>query len=331
MGRVKWSKVIESIKNDVLPTFYRQGVKPTLRTIFYALVSRNIIPNTKSSYKRLSEVLVEARKKGVFPWDFIEDRVRYTMGKFDDYKPSEDVLGYVERECRDILEVLDINHLLDTQFNYLKVPLYVGYWADQPVVPEIWIEKDALATTIDNWTRDLYVTIRVNRGYSSWTFIYNNVQDLRRILENHNGVVVLYLGDLDPSGVDIQRFLDEALSYFGHKDDVVIKRLAVTPEQVERYNLPPRPEDAETLAKIERDPRSRKYRYRYIVELDALVAYVPSEFRRLVREEIQRYHDTDIYLKARRDAEDLNRRSMKIIERYKEKAKKKILKQLGVE
>lgn len=320
--RVDWKQVVEVVRNEVVPNFSREGVKPTLRTVFYSLVSRNLIPNTKSSYKRLSEVLVKARKDGIFAWDFLEDRVRYAIKRFSDYKPDESELEWVEYSCRNKVEELDINKLLSSEFDYLGVSANIGYWANQPTVVEIWVEKDALATTIENWVRDLSVNVRVNRGYSSWTFIYENVKELEDILRRHEKVVVLYCGDLD-----IQRFLGEALSYFGMDGKVELIRVAVTAEQVVQYNLPPRPEDAETIAKLQRDPRSKDYSYDYVVELDALVAFVPSEFRRVLREAIESYHDKDIYNKARKEAEEIAEKSREIVENFKKEALRKILEQ----
>ncbi|WP_456327790.1 hypothetical protein [Archaeoglobus sp.] len=328
MGRVNWKQVVEVVRTEVVPAFNREGVRPTLRTIFYSLVSRNLIPNTKSAYKRLSEVLVKARKDGLFEWDFMEDRVRYAIKRFSDYRATEDDLERVERDCKYKAEEIDLNELLNSEFDYLRVSSSVGYWAEQPVIPEVWVEKDALASTLDNWLWDLHVNIRVNRGYSSWTFIYENVRELRNVLETHEKVVILYCGDLDPSGIDIQRFLREALEYFGMDESKVeLIRVAVTPEQVEQYNLPPRPEDMETLLKLQRDPRSKNYSYNYIVELDALVAFVPPEFRRIIREAVERYHDKDVYNRVRREAEELAERSREIVENYKKEALRKILEQ----
>jgi len=328
MARINWNNVVNVIKNEILPFFESEGVKPTLRTIFYALVSKNIIPNTRSSYNRLSRVLVKARQKGIFEWDFLEDKTRYVIRNFSDYTKDEEDLKYCKEACESKLEKLDIMQLINSEFNYLKVSSNIGYWANQRTIVEVWIEKDALAKTIDNWIHDLHVNIRVNRGYSSWTFIYENVKELSRILEGHEKVVVLYCGDLDPSGVDIQRFLKEALEYFGMTGKVELRRVAVTPEQVVKYGLPPRPEDAETLKKLERDPRSKSYKHEYIVELDALVAYVPEEFRKILRETIEKYHDKEIYQKAKEKAKEISEKSEKIVEEYKKKALEKILNQV---
>ena len=328
MGKIDWKAVVNIIREDIVPSFSREGVRPTLRTIFYSLVSRNLIPNTKSSYKRLSSVLVKARKKGLFNWDFMEDRVRYAIHHFEDHTIPESTLSSLEKVCKFKLENLDLSNLLETVFGIHRIEPKVGFWAEQPVVPEVWVEKDALATTLDNWLADLYVNIRVNRGYSSWTFIYENVRELREILKKHSKIVILYCGDLDPSGIDIQRFINDAMAYFGLDSDVMeFRRIAVTPEQVVLYGLPPRPEDAETLAKVNRDPRSKNYSYDYIVELDALVAFAPSEFRKLLRDAIMSYHDVRIYDHVQKNAEETAKKCDELLDSYKREALKKILEQ----
>lgn len=329
MRRLNWSVIVQIIKDEILPYFNKQGVKPTLRTLFYALVSRNVIPNTKSAYKQLSRQLVNARKRGVFSWDFLEDRTRYTLGYFNDsYKCVEDYKEFVKRVL-DEYNKISLNALLDRWFEHLSLTTYVGKWARQENIVEIWIEKDALAKTVHNWVADLGVVIRVNRGYSSWTFIYDNVMSIKRKLANrHKRLIVIYLGDLDPSGVDIERFLREAIGYFGLEKRVELVRLAVTPKQVEEFNLPPRPEDAETLRKLERDTRSKKYTYDYIVELDALVVYAPNEFRSLLRSEVLKYWDEELYKELKSEARRLFEKSIKFLEVMKRRAREKIISEL---
>jgi hypothetical protein len=202
----------------------------------------------------------------------------------------------------------------------------MGRWYKQKNLVEIWIEKEALSSTISNWVESHYIRIRVNKGYSSWTFIYNNVEQLKQLLQYHDKIIILYLGDLDPSGVDIQRFLQEALEYFElPKEKVELKRLAITPEQVEYFGLPPKPEDAETLEKLGRDPRSKKYTLDYAVELDSLVAYVPSEFRKMIDETIREYFDEELYNKLNEERNKLQEENERIKEDYIRKAKEKIL------
>lgn len=325
--RLNWRKIIEDVESEILPYFNQQGVKPTLRTLFYALYSKGLIPNTKSAYKQLSKQLVKARKNQQLAWDFLEDRTRYSLGIFEDgYVTAADLRACVMR-CRERLDDLSLDALLDEMFNWIRLYAETGKWAKQPTIVEIWIEKDALAKTIESWVSD--VKIRVNRGYSSWTFIYNNIQEIKDMLgDEHERLTIFYLGDLDPSGVDIQRFLQEAIGYFRVDKVVEFKRLAVTDEQVVKYNLPPRPEDVETLRKLERDSRTAGYKHDYIVELDALVVYAPEQFRDLLRAEVNRYWDKEIYEKVHTKSKRYAESSKKLIEAVKRKAKKRILEQL---
>jgi len=328
MGRIKWNEVLTQV-DRALTRFGAEGVKPTLRTLFYWLVSKGVIPNVSSSYKALSRKLVKARKEGRYEWDFLEDKTRVTLGGLKDDRYEDDRLDRFEDTIESRLEELSLDRMLDETFDYLEPVFYVERWAEQPEVVEIWIEKEALASTIESWVSDLGVPIRVNRGYSSWTFIYDNVRALTRALQKHKKITILYLGDLDPSGVDIQRFLEEALRYFGLDPDAVrFERLAVTPEQVERFNLPPRPEDAETLAKLSRDSRTKNYSLDYIVELDALVAFVPKEFREMVRRAVEERWDKSVYAKWTRRAGELRAEARALLERVKARARRKILEEL---
>jgi len=329
MGQIKWSDVLNGV-DSALDFFRGQGVKPTLRTLFYNLYSKGLIPNTKTAYQSLSKQLVKARKEGRYAWDFLEDKTRVVLGSLDDWRFNDNVVEDTKERLVDKLEDLDIESMINEFFDYLKPFLNVGYWADQKVVVELWIEKEALASTMQNWTYSKYLPIRVNRGYSSWTFIYNNVQALKGSLDKHEKVIVLYLGDLDPSGVDIQRFLTESIAYLGiDPSKVELERLGVTPEQVEKYKLPPTPEDADTLEKLKRDPRSKTYTERYVVELDALIAYVPSEFRRELLEAIEQFRDKQVYGDLQAKKKELAEEIDALLEDIKEQARAKVREELA--
>jgi len=321
---VKTRLVLEKV-DEALRSFEEQGVKPTLRTIFYWLVSREVIPNTTTSYKGLSAQLVEARKDGRYAWDFLEDKTRVVMGALEDSRFGDGDLDRFKEDLEDKLGELSLEKMLEETFDYMRPWFMVQKWAEQPEICEVWIEKEALAATIEAWLTELTVPIRVNRGYSSWTFIYNNVEALKWALSKHSKITIYYLGDLDPSGVDMQRFLEEAIRYFGlDVSDVELVRLAVTEDQVETFNLPPRPQDMETLAKLQRDTRTRSYTKNYIVELDALVAFAPTEFREIVRAAIKEKWDRSTYDTLRSKAEELRAEADEVLEKIKEQAREKI-------
>lgn len=80
--------------------------------------------------------------------------------------------------------------------------------------------------------------------------------------------------------------------------------MAVTLDQIQRFNIPPRPEDKETLDKVNRDSRKgrfiKEYGQLYITELDALLAIVPEEFRDIVQNSVDQYFDPIVWDDVRR-------------------------------
>ena len=346
--RIKWQEVKEKVR-EALTFFEDQGVRPTLRTLFYWLVSKEILPNTRNYYTQLSSYFVQWRKNGEFAWDAIADQARRTLGNHSDsfYGSEEDIKSYKER-LEDAIEELTVDELLKSYIP--STPwFYVDKWYKQPIVPEIWIEKEALAETIANWTRGLSIKIRVNRGYSSWTFIWDNMNQLKELLRKHEKVVILYCGDHDPSGLDMDRFLSEALEFFGiPKDKVIFRRLAITEEQIKDFGLPPKPEDADTIEKLAKDPRSKKFfenekffelsleerkklirkSKKFVVELDALVAFVPEKFKELIRKTVKSYWNEKIYQKYKKQIEEAEKKAEELRKEALKKAKEKLLEQL---
>jgi len=312
---MRWDrKQIVEIYNELK----RKVGKPTLRAFFYYLVSKQIIPNTKSAYKRLSRICVELRKKGLLTWDCFADKTRIKVKRYYDDKASEDDINYYRSRFEEKLKELDIDKLLDEYFP--RCYLHSEKWADQEYYVCIALEKEALKDFVDSAIRDLEVDLYVNRGYPSWTFLYDLCKELAKY--KHKKIVILYLGDLDPSGVDIERFQKEAIEYFNI--EFKLERVAITEEQVEKYNLPPKPEDVETLEKIKRDPRSKSYKKSYIVELDALVAYAPDDFRKIIKDAISKYFDDETYKRVQEETKKIKEKLEQIRKEFIEKAKEKL-------
>ena len=97
-------------------------------------------------------------------------------------------------------------------------------------------------------------------------------------------MVLLYGGDFDPSGVDIDRDFVERAGCF---DEVV--RVALNARQVEEFDLPPllgKASDARASAFV------AKYGRLVQVELDALP---PETLRKLYQDAIDRWWDASAY------------------------------------
>jgi hypothetical protein len=284
--KIDWRLVVDNHIIPALDWFEDQGITPTLRTLFYRLVSVRVIPNTKNSYKRLSKVLVKERKEGIIEWDAIADEGRLVVCNFDDVYESPQ--EYIKR---------GIDYIKNADSEY-KVPR----WHNQKHYVEIWLEKQALANAFESFLEYRQVRIAVNKGYAGWTFLNENANRLVEIRLKHpdKRIHVLYFGDFDPSGEDMDRHLVEALSYFDLNSYVIdFERIAVTEDQIEEYDLPPIPEDSETLDKLDKDSRKDafidKHGQLIAVELDALLAIVPDQFKQLVQESVDQYFDEDTY------------------------------------
>jgi hypothetical protein len=105
--------------NTIIKDYQEQGLRLTLRQLYYQLVSRNVVPNTEKSYKALGGLVSDARLAGLVDWDAIEDRNREPIS----WAEYENVQELVE----------------ETQYRY-RLPR----WEGQENYVELWVEKAAL-------------------------------------------------------------------------------------------------------------------------------------------------------------------------------------------
>lgn len=251
----------------------------TLRQIYYRLVSKHTIPNTKSQYQYLSKVLVEARHNGSIPFDAIEDRTRIVIGED---KETETPTDYFNRRLR----------YLEDCWSWYNLPK----WKDQPKYIEVWLEKRALQTLFGEVTEQHEVKLAPCGGYPSLTYCYEAAKRFNKAVNYHaEGLEIvkddiechiLYFGDFDPSGEDIYRHIGETFERFGLV--VNFEKVALNLDQIKEYQLPPMP------AK-KTDARATGFIEEYgdmAVELDALE---PNILQEMVDEAIKRHFDSRIY------------------------------------
>jgi hypothetical protein len=273
--------------NEIVTDYLNQGLKLTLRQLYYQLVTANIIKNEERSYRQLSSLVSDARLAGLIDWDAIEDRVRVPR------IPSE------FKNLSDLVDAALYSYRLprwETQFNYV----------------ELWVEKDALAGVLLPLAHKYHVTMMVNRGYSSQSAMY---EASKRFAHKSNEgfrsgrlrkMILLYLGDFDPSGEDMVRDIQERLNMFGVVVDV--NKIALTLAQIKKYNPPPNP------AKIE-DPRSKEFIERHGSSSWEVDAINPRELQKIITREIERFIDKDA-MRIITDKEDVDK--MKLTQAVKE-------------
>lgn len=283
-NRAIWPNVIKMVVEEILPYYQGRGISTSVREIYYRLVAKGL-PNTGSAYKQLSGKIVEARFDGRIPWNMIYDQSRYLHDNgVSKYRTPEE---HIESQ---------IDNLKNAHENY-KIPRWYG----QPNYVEVWLEKKAAAGTIMSFLKDREVIIVPLGGFDSWGDAYKHAGRLNSVIESGikpENIHIIYLGDFDPSGTDIEKLAKQQLRAFDIHP-INFKRIAVTKEQIEEYGLPSKPEDSETLEKLDRDPRTRRFVIRhgqlYAVELEALTAYVPDEFEQLVRTQVDSLFDNHIH------------------------------------
>jgi hypothetical protein len=310
-----------SWKNEVMPAikerlqdFNLRGITPTLRAMFYALVSRGVIPNDQEKYQYLSHFTARAREGDELPINCFADQSRMVIQDFNDIYQSPE--QYVER---------GIKYLKNAAFQYHDA---IPRWHKQPEYVEVWIEKDALSGTFKSILKNRQVKIVPTRGFSSIGFSYNNIQRLKQFQVEGKNIHILYFGDLDPSGEVIEEVIDKKLIEYGIFD-VDFKRIAVTEEQTRQFNLPHNP-DPDTFVKLKKDTRAKSFMSRhngklFQIEVDALQAYAPEEFKILVQQSVDKYFDQDIYNQVLSDS----KHSEEGINRLVKKQAKSFVKNLG--
>lgn len=206
------SKRRELIKkiDDIASEYYEAGMKITVRQVYYQLVARNIMPNSKDSYEKISDLVADGRMAGLIDWDMIEDRTRFKRGNVHWESPKQ------------IIEAAASQYRIDTR-------------STQPNYIEAWIEKDSLVSILEDTCRSLDVPCFSCRGYPSLTALHETANRFR----DKDNAVILYAGDHDPSGLKIPQVITERLADF--EVNVKLHRLGITLEQVKELELPPFP------------------------------------------------------------------------------------------
>lgn len=261
--RIRWPSVLIEAKRIV--ESYDTGV--TLRQLFYRLVAAGLLPNTQGYYKRLSDRRAEGRREGWFP-ELLDRTSR--IERPATWAGPDDACDWLQDiYCRDRTEGQDWT-------------IYLG------------VEKAGMSAQLDAWFSDpLGIPHVALGGYASQTFC----DAVRRDIEDQDRpAVLIYAGDLDPSGEDIDR---DFVARVGAFEKVV--RIALNEPQVIEFGLihNPNPEVAE---KLERDSRGAAFKRRHPdlglvqFEVDALP---PETLRDLYRDELDAYWDMSSFEASR--------------------------------
>lgn len=274
---------IIEIANSILSEYAADGFDLTLRQLYYQLIGRDLFPesyvddngtkNNKQSYNKLGAIISKARDAGMIDWSSIVDRGR----EIDERPHWSDVTDFITSVA--------------PQFA-------MDLWEDQPTRVEVWVEKDALSDIVRRACLPWDVPYLACKGYVSASAIWdagcNRIKKAWN--ERDQSTVIIHLGDHDPSGVDMTRDISERLQKYAsasasherHDCFPEVRRIALTMEQVERYNPPP------NFAK-ESDSRYTAYRANHGEDSWELDALEPRVIVDLIDSEIADIVDTSLF------------------------------------
>lgn len=154
-----------------------------------------------------------------------------------------------------------------------------NWFENQPYYIECWLEKRALSRAFLSTTDYYGVYLSVSGRYPSLAQVKSAID---RFQLHNKPRIILYFGDLDPTGKDMPRYLRKTFPEL-RCSDVTIEEVTINVSDVENYGLP-------TIPLKTKDNRIKWYlktfNVDYGVEIDALP---PSVLRRKIKESIWKY------------------------------------------
>ena len=250
---------------DILSN-YENGVL-TIRGLHYQLVSRGMT-NDINHYKRVVAATGQARWEGIISFNAFSDRDRalacQTIAR-DVILEDEIAMG--KRQIKAWMN------------NYSR-----NRWENQPIYPEVFIEKKALEGVFYRPCLMHEVALGACKGYPSLTFLKDATERFIDAENRGKQPVIIYFGDYDPSGDDIPRALKENIIRLGC-ESIEVRRICLNEDQVLEWNLPPAPTKAT-------DSRSKNWDGLGQVELDAVR---PEILTQLLDKAVDELFDDELY------------------------------------
>jgi hypothetical protein len=278
--------------NVILAEYVAAGYDLSLRQVYYQLVARGIVENTERSYKNVGNLVSDARLAGLIDWNVIKDRGREMIANPHWTSPA------------DILKACASQYRIDR-------------WENQPCYCEVMVEKQALEGVLIPVCREWDVPFTANKGYSSSSAMYEAGKRMRERLGDEKSVTVIYLGDHDPSGIDMTRDVEDRLRLFaectpGDTITIDVHRIALNMNQIRELRPPKNP------AKIT-DSRAKSYIEQFGTSSWELDAIEPRRLATLVSDAIQNIIDMKLWAVTGKEQEAGRKYIAKMAKDYKAK------------
>jgi hypothetical protein len=200
---------------------YADHLPLTVRQIFYRLVGNHGYAKTELAYDNLGEMLNRARRARRVDFDNIRD----------DGVTAQIPLAFTSREAFiATAKRLAANYKMDRQHGQAR---YV----------ELWVEAAGMVPMLAAVVGEYGIPTYSSGGFDSLTAKHDAAE---RIAGRDVPTLILHVGDHDPSGLAMFQAVAEDVEAMADEDygAVTFDRVAVTPDQIRRYNLPTAPAKA---------------------------------------------------------------------------------------
>jgi len=246
---------------EIITGLVQQYKVLTVRQVHYLLVENPEAkhPNNISGYKRTSNILTNMRYAGLLDWDKIVD------------------------ETRGIYKTTSYENIEEAEKNLLK-KYRRDRWKDNDYYVEVWTEKRTLVSQFLEITDKYDIYLASGGGFSSTTYIYEAIGRLYQKVKDKKKIIILYFGDLDPSG----DFMDEEIKKRFKDWGLNIKpdRICLNYEQIDEYHLKKKfnvsaKKGDKIYNKLEADSRAQRFYDKhgelFQIELEALDPNILNE------------------------------------------------------
>lgn len=198
------TKAEMELRRTTLLEIAREVQPASVRHIYYRAVVAGLVEKKETGYRKVQRQLLDLRRTGALPFDWITDEGRRAHWPATEWSPS-------------------------SALNYLSTSYRRDPWQafGAPKV-EIWCESESIAGVLMPLKDQYAVPIFPLKGQGSETFVWNAARTYR----DGRDVVVLYAGDYDPAGLQIGVQLEGKLRGYSRSGlDLDFRRVAINDEQ----------------------------------------------------------------------------------------------------
>lgn len=188
----------------------------SLRQLFYLLANEGLIELNETSYRKVKNLMINARKHG---------RVSPTTFAFTPKTTPESIYGNAEDY---------VQHFVDDY----RIPRTFN----QPNYVEIWVEREPLSVFISSLVEEYDIPVYVTGGYSSFSFVFDAAQRIKEAGSRKGSPRILYFSDFSPASTNM--FESQVTEIASHLDltkeevEAIMLRVCVEPEHIVKYDLP---------------------------------------------------------------------------------------------